>query len=165
MLANKFTPTSPSTQSQVVHLQLGNGMCSRQTHRFLILLFGAAGFLGFLNDSIEGKAQAAHAWQVSQVYVKFQLLIPERLRAHCHLGACHHLTEQFAAMVQTSLNDELEEKHTYTAVMRWRHDMWFGSWRVEHICKGDCGRCRDTRWFRVSCVTQAMSQRFYTFIT
>lgn len=87
-------------------------MSSCQTHRFLILLFGATGFLGFLNDSIERKAQAAHAWQVSHVYVKFQLLIPERLRADCHLRARHHLTEQLAAMEQSSLHHKLEGKHT-----------------------------------------------------
>lgn len=100
-----------------------------QTHRFLILLFGASGFLGFLNDSIESEAQAAHARQVGHIYVKLQLLIPQWLRAHCHLRACHHLTEQFAAMEQTSLHHKLEGKHTYTVVIRWRHDMWSGSWR------------------------------------
>lgn len=97
VLADKFSPQN----------------AFEQTHRFLILLFRAAGFLGFLNDCIEREAQAAHAWQVSHVYVELQLLIPQRLRAHRHLRGCHHLTEVFATMEQTGLYHELEGKHTH----------------------------------------------------
>lgn len=117
VLANKFTPTSPNTRLLNHKLYTeARKMSLWRTHRFLILLFGAAGFLGFLNDSIERKAQAAHAGQVSHVYVKLQLLIPQRLGAHCHLRACHHLTEQFAAMEQTSLHHKLDgETHTHSS--------------------------------------------------
>lgn len=78
-----------------------------------MLLFSAAGFLGLLDDSIECKAQAAHARQVSHVYVKLQLLIPQRLRAHGHLHGCHHLTEEFAAMEEAGLHHKLEGKHRH----------------------------------------------------
>lgn len=96
------------------------------THRFLILLFGASGFLGFLNDSVESEAQAAHARQVSHVYVKLQLLIPQRLRAHRHLRACHHLTEQLAAMEQTGLHHKLDggtHIHSSDQMKAW-HAVW-----------------------------------------
>lgn len=78
------------------------------THRFLILLFGASGFLGLLNDGVQGEAQAAHAGQVGHVDVKLQRLAPQWLRAHRHLRARHHLTEQLAAVEQAGLHHELE---------------------------------------------------------
>lgn len=78
------------------------------THRFLILLFGASGFLGLLNDGVQGEAQAAHAGQVGHIDVKLQLLVPQWLRAHHHLRARHHLTEQLAAVEQAGLHHELE---------------------------------------------------------
>lgn len=127
------------------------------THRFFILLFGASRFLGFLNDSIESEAQAAHARQVSHVYVKLQLLIPQRLRAHRHLRACHHLTEQLAAMEQTSLHHKLH-KETHT-------QLWLDEGLQAEELSTWVRRLTDsTRWVRVSCVTQAMTQRVYTII-
>lgn len=77
-------------------------------HRFLILLFGASGFLGLLDDSVEGEAQPAHARQVGHLDVKLQPLVPQRLRAHRHLGAGHHLAEQLAAVEQAGLHHQLE---------------------------------------------------------
>lgn len=77
-------------------------------HRFLILLFGASGFLGLLDDGVEGDAQPAHARQVGHVDVKLQPLVPQRLRAHRHLGAGHHLAEQLAAVEQAGLHHKLE---------------------------------------------------------
>lgn len=96
-----------------------NGSSLWQTHRFLILLFRAPGFLGFLNDGIEREAQAAHARQVGHVYVELQLLIPQWLRAHGHLRGGHHLTEELAAVEQTGLHHQLEGKHTHTHT-QWR---------------------------------------------
>lgn len=77
-------------------------------HRFLVLLFGASGFLGLLDDGVEGDAQPAHARQVGHVDVKLQPLVPQRLRAHRHLGAGHHLAEQLAAVEQAGQHHKLE---------------------------------------------------------
>lgn len=103
---------------------------NKKTHGFFILLLRAAGFLGLLNDSIEGKAQAAHAGQIRHVYVKLQLLIPKGLGAHSHLRARHHLTKQLTAVEQAGLHHKLQRrsKNTYRAVIR--HDMWSRRWRL-----------------------------------
>lgn len=83
---------------------------NRGAHRFLVLLFGASGFLGLLDDGVEGKAQPAHARQVGHLDVKLQPLIPQRLGAHRHFRAGHHLAEQLAAVEQAGLHHQLEQR-------------------------------------------------------
>lgn len=120
MLANKFTPTAHSPAPQVVLYKKKRAPETRRefltrTHRFLILFFGAAGFLGFLNDSVEREAEAAHTREVGHVDVKLQLLVPQGLGAHRHLRGRHHLAEELAAVEQTGLHHELEGgTHTHT---------------------------------------------------
>lgn len=121
VLANKFTPTSQRrspAQSHVVQGDPKSTASHRHTHRLLVLLLGAAGLLGLLNDGVERETQAAHARQVRHVYVKLHLLVPERLGAHGDLRARHHLTQQLAAVEEAGLHYKLQGKHRYTVVIR-----------------------------------------------
>lgn len=114
LLAHSHPSARPPAQSQILQFSPPPSQSIFLTHRFLILLFGAFRFLGFLNDCVERETQAAHAGQVGHVYVKLQLLIPHRLRAHRHIQARHHLAEQIAAVEQTGLHHKLQGKRTQT---------------------------------------------------